>query len=349
MRTAAFHWVLGMTLLLGGIVLSNNQANASTCGNAVIARWFDNRDAAISLRFDDSLASHVDYVIPVLNRYGIKATFMVNPGLERYQMHRDFWERKVPAMGHELGNHTAHHRGARTIREAEREIGEVSELIWRLYPTRSRVTVFASGGGRRCLWGGRQWSDAAPEYKQLVAKYNLIDLYDGHHPATGINSRDSEVSIDKRLHDAINTHGHLPFVFHNIGTPTMLERMRALVDGFEATCRKEQFEQFLDRLSRVRNKVWIAPLTQILKYEHEYRNAKLEMIDSGEHFYKYRLIAAGDPMYDQELTVVASVATSINAKVYQGSILIKHSIVDGHKIMFNVRPVSSVVIINNIS
>ncbi len=145
----------------------------------------NNYDCAISLRFDDNLVSHVEYVIPLLNKYGFKGTFMINPG-RNYKKYQDFWENKLPQMGHRWGNHTWHHEGAKNLEEAEFEIGEVSKLIWKLYPNESKFNVFASGGGEE--WGGKRWSEALPAYKEIVKKYYLIDLYDGNHPALGLNS-----------------------------------------------------------------------------------------------------------------------------------------------------------------
>ena len=106
---------------------------------------------------------------------------MINPGRAPYKKHRKFWEGDVLDMGHDLGNHTWHHKGARTLEEAEREIGAVSELILRLHPHKSKLTAFASGGGER--WSGVKWSDAAPGFKEIASGYHLIDLYDGTHPS----------------------------------------------------------------------------------------------------------------------------------------------------------------------
>src|ERR1700674_1625644 len=139
-------------IILGSFIVLTDSVYAHEEDTASIARWYNNRAAAISLRFDDSLESHVKIVIPTLNTYGIKATFMVNPGMDRYLKYKDFWENTVPRMGHEFGNHTMNHRGAKTLQEAKYEIGEPARLIRRLYPEQSRLMVFASGGGRNCLW-----------------------------------------------------------------------------------------------------------------------------------------------------------------------------------------------------
>ena len=101
-----------------------------------LAKWYNDFECAISLRFDDNLTSHIKYVIPVLNEFNFKATFMTNPGrnnlLISYNKHKKFWENEVQLMGHRLGNHTMHHQGAKNMEEAEYEIGEPSKIIWKL-------------------------------------------------------------------------------------------------------------------------------------------------------------------------------------------------------------------------
>ena len=193
---------LAVLMILGTIFLHHSIADDRK--DPMIARWYEGKTAAVSLRFDDSTESHVVYAIPRLNQYGLKGTFMVNPGKDRYLKNKDFWEKQVPAMGHQMGNHTMHHQGAKTPADAEFEIGEVSRLIWKLYPNRSKLLVFASGGGGK-KWGGKLWGQASEEYKSLVNKYHLIDLYDGNHPGFGVSSKIGYKEVKARVQTAVQT------------------------------------------------------------------------------------------------------------------------------------------------
>lgn len=69
-------------------------------------RWPEGKKMALSLTFDDARLSQVDSGIPLLNRYGVKATFYVSPGnmIER----ADQWKNAV-LNGHEIGNHSLYH------------------------------------------------------------------------------------------------------------------------------------------------------------------------------------------------------------------------------------------------
>jgi len=66
--------------------------------------------AIVSLTFDDALDEHLDRAIPLLEQAGLRGTFYLNVGNERFgTRHRDWAD--AAARGHELGNHTVFHPG----------------------------------------------------------------------------------------------------------------------------------------------------------------------------------------------------------------------------------------------
>lgn len=68
--------------------------------------WPPGKHCAISLTFDDARLSQIDFGIPLLNSYGIKATFYISP--DNLLQRLDGW-RAAAATGHEIGNHTMTH------------------------------------------------------------------------------------------------------------------------------------------------------------------------------------------------------------------------------------------------
>jgi peptidoglycan/xylan/chitin deacetylase (PgdA/CDA1 family) len=74
--------------------------------NAPEFQWPDGKKMALSLTFDDARLSQVDKGIPLLDKYGIKATFYISPGnlLRRV----DGWKNAV-LSGHDIGNHSVVH------------------------------------------------------------------------------------------------------------------------------------------------------------------------------------------------------------------------------------------------
>ncbi len=73
-----------------------------------VARWPQDRQAAISLTFDDAMASQLDNVAPVLKKYGLHGTFFVTTGAEAWRKRPDEWKR-LASEGNEIAGHTVHH------------------------------------------------------------------------------------------------------------------------------------------------------------------------------------------------------------------------------------------------
>ena len=69
-------------------------------------QWPAGKRAAISLTFDDARSSQLDRGLPVLDEYGVKATFYVS--LNSMEKRLDAWKNAL-ANGHEIGNHTLTH------------------------------------------------------------------------------------------------------------------------------------------------------------------------------------------------------------------------------------------------
>ncbi len=68
--------------------------------------WPDDKRCAVSLTFDDARLSQIDKGIPLLNEYGVKATFYISP--ENLPERLEGWKQAI-ADGHEIGNHTKTH------------------------------------------------------------------------------------------------------------------------------------------------------------------------------------------------------------------------------------------------
>jgi peptidoglycan/xylan/chitin deacetylase (PgdA/CDA1 family) len=68
--------------------------------------WPEGKRAAISLTFDDARHTQVTNGIPLLDEYGVKATFYIS--LRQFERDIDAWK-AAAANGHEIGNHTLTH------------------------------------------------------------------------------------------------------------------------------------------------------------------------------------------------------------------------------------------------
>ncbi|MCM8526883.1 MAG: polysaccharide deacetylase family protein [Lentisphaeraceae bacterium] len=73
----------------------------------------------VVLTFDDSVKSQVDFVAPLLKKYGFNATFFITEGFS-FKTRKDLymtWEeiKSLHEDGFEIGNHTQHHRNVRKL------------------------------------------------------------------------------------------------------------------------------------------------------------------------------------------------------------------------------------------
>ncbi len=69
-------------------------------------KWPKGKKMGLTLTFDDARLSQPDKGIPLLDKYGVKATFYVSPGSMEQRL--DSW-RKAVESGHEIGNHSLTH------------------------------------------------------------------------------------------------------------------------------------------------------------------------------------------------------------------------------------------------
>ncbi len=92
--------------LLAGLCLLSASAGLMAQDAKDRFRWPEDKRVAVSFSFDDPRPSQVNVGVPLLNTYGAKATFYVNPG--NIEKRLSGWK-KAAANGHEIGNHTFSH------------------------------------------------------------------------------------------------------------------------------------------------------------------------------------------------------------------------------------------------
>jgi len=70
--------------------------------------WPNGCLGAVSLTFDDGMTSQLKIAVPLLERYGFRGTFYLNPSGDDWLERLAPWKR-VAEAGHEIGNHTLSH------------------------------------------------------------------------------------------------------------------------------------------------------------------------------------------------------------------------------------------------
>jgi peptidoglycan/xylan/chitin deacetylase (PgdA/CDA1 family) len=314
----------------------------------IIARWHGGRAAAVSLRFDDNLKSHLYKAIPIMNLFGIRGTFMVSPGTSSFKKNQEYWLTEVPAMGHELGNHTMHHRGSESLSEAENEIGEAARIIRKTTGDPDRLLVFASGGEKR--WGGKRWSDADEAYHEIFDSYNMIDLYDGNHPYINVAGGLTPDELISYVDSAAKEGRYQAFTFHSVGAPTLRDLVRRFIKGINLSYPETNFRQFMEMLHDRSDRVWIAPLGEILKYQMEYASARLEGIQHHRDGIGFQLIVDTDPiLYDHPLTMVLPWQDVGPVRILQDGKEVEMRYDHEGRISFDLTPVTSFIQVDLVS
>jgi len=86
--------------------LAQEYASLTSSGMDNSFSWPEGKKVAISLTFDDARLSQIDTGIPLLDKYGIKATFYISPG--SMVQRTEGWKKAV-LNGHDIGNHSVYH------------------------------------------------------------------------------------------------------------------------------------------------------------------------------------------------------------------------------------------------
>jgi len=237
--------------------------------------WPEDRRAAVSLSFDDARASQADIGIPLLDSYGIKATFYVSLPALRAKL--PAWQAAL-AAGHEIGNHSVRHpctgnfpfsrekaledytldQMATELDQANAEIEKLlgvrpvtfaypcgQKFVGRGVEARSYVPLVAS----RFL-AGRGWRDEAPTDPAFCDLAQLMTM-----ELDGLTWDQLKALIDQTVQ-----HGFwLVLCGHNVGE-----------SGRQAV-RTDTLRAFCEYVRDPRNGLWVDTVATVARYVAEHR------------------------------------------------------------------------------
>jgi peptidoglycan/xylan/chitin deacetylase (PgdA/CDA1 family) len=98
--------LLSIAFCLISVINQAQSYESAKSADKSVFQWPEGKKMALSLTFDDARLSQPDIGIPLLDKYGVKATFYLSPGdmLKRL----DLWKKAV-GNGHDIGNHSVLH------------------------------------------------------------------------------------------------------------------------------------------------------------------------------------------------------------------------------------------------
>lgn len=251
----------------------------TTGTSLTIARWHDGRQAALSIRFDDSHPTHLSKAVPILREYGFRSTFMINPGEQEpgrrrrsdFEDHRAEWEAVAKRGDQEFANHSAHHRGAVGDKDMEAEVGDAARAIWKLFPGKSKLMALNLGGGTR--WETthtlRYYLD---KYHQFDASQNSLGMDDSYGNRVDAFRQMLQQHIQRSLWCRIH--------YHYIG------------EGLSSS--EANFRAALQVAKEREAELWIAGMADIYKYQTARSGAALSLEKSDDDQLSFQLTCRTD-------------------------------------------------------
>jgi len=306
----------------------------SKIGETVVCKWKDGKLAAYSVGGDDSLRSQLLFAIPEMDRRGIHGTWWVNPGRggsTNFKNKDDAWAncwiacydawKAAAARGHDFANHTLHHLGVATYDEADYEIGETAQVIWKTNPPQ-RLQLFLRGGGTT-------WKISDDEINEILVKYDCVRGRGGgiEDPTWEVNP--SAETLRGYVDTALQEGSWHLVAFHGIGPNC---EWGGPVDG-------TAFIALLDCLVEKRDQVWVGTHTEVHKYDQERSTAAVTLLEVSNQQIRLNLTSTKPPhLYDYPLTLETRVPDSWDsASVMQDERIVKCLATSG-RIRYNVLP-----------
>ncbi len=239
--------------------------------------WPQDKAVGVSLSFDDARASQLDAGVPLLDSFGVKATFYVSIVPMRQRL--SDWK-GVLATGHEIGNHSMRHactdnfpfsKGKAledyTLEQMAAELDEASSAIEKSFGVRPVTFAYPCGQkfvGRGVnvksyvplvasrFLAGRGWRDEAPTAPAVCDLAQLMTM-----ELDGLTWEQLKVLIEQ----ARKTGGWLVLCGHDIG------------EGGRQTTRIDTLRAFCEYAREPKNGVWVDTVAKIGRYVAKQRSA----------------------------------------------------------------------------
>lgn len=265
-----------------------------------ILKWREGKRAAFLLGFDDNGASHVNAVIPELEKRKMVGNFYINPGNGLWKKHEKLWEAAAKSPYVALHNHTYLHTGAQSVESFEEDVIKTNDIIYGITPhlMKPRIIGFRQPGGVL-------WKITKEETKGILSKLHMVNRPWLDGPPLSMKSLEEVI---KPVETAL-ANGETGFVdFHGVG-------------GDSNSAPTEWFIALLDKLDEHRDQFWIADTVSWFKYQSERKSAEIKVLESDDSKVRVSLTCAADPTYyDLPLSVAVEVPASWkDCKVTQGS------------------------------
>ncbi len=287
-----------------------------------ILTWPQGKRAAVSLTFDDGTFDQYKVALPLLEKFGVKATYFLITGPRKKRGQQGLWSdgrhlrrlfdweaaAEIASKGHEIGSHGVSHRDLRRLYWRS-ELDQVErELRWSQTAIKRYIPQEYLPAGNYLSFSWPYWR-STPELEQMAEKYYLAarsgrgrlplripqDPYSIH--SLRVMSSDSTEKWRQKLDLVRKTGGWALFSLHGIDDG----RSRQSELGWQPIS-DEKFARLMRMVKS--DDLWTAPFGEVFRYSTERSAARLEIVQLRHGSVTLRLEdGLDDRVYNQSLSV----------------------------------------------
>lgn len=215
---------------------------------------------AVSLSYDDALGTHLDNVLPALNKHEFKASFYVVPASDVFQERLFEW-RALAQQGHELGNHTLKHSCRGSL--AGRDWVEADFDLDKQSVTQLVTEVRIANTLLYALDGKKQRTFTIPCGDVIAGGENYVELVANEFVSIKAMESPSGFSIT-HVPDNLTGEQLIDLVTGNIGGAKLINIIFHGVGGDHLSVSSEAHASFLTFLANNQDKYWVDSYLKIM-------------------------------------------------------------------------------------
>jgi peptidoglycan/xylan/chitin deacetylase (PgdA/CDA1 family) len=243
-----------------------------------LTEYPENKIAALSITFDDGCPSVFTKIIPLLDQYNLKGTFLI---IARAASERNEWDKwnALIANGHEVGNHSMTH---------SYYLGTIDDNAILEREIDSSYFVLAGNLSKAPFSFGHPFHSTSPQADNIVFK---------HHYATKISPPGfchmiplyNSSSLNEELKEGIKNHKWIVTTAHG-------------VDDCFAPVPYKVLQDFVQTVAASRDEVYIDTFENLSKYKIERENTRVRVTGNSDRF-TVSLVNDLPEVFDAPLTV----------------------------------------------
>jgi peptidoglycan/xylan/chitin deacetylase (PgdA/CDA1 family) len=225
-------------------------------------KWLNNRQAAISLSYDDGIPNHPLVVAPQLEAYGLRGTFYAP--LKSDLMQNPLTWRSMAVRGHELGNHSVFHPcwsvQGKYDSWLEKEFNLVNYNAQQWLDeinTANQALALVDGRNQRTFGNNCFDNYLGPEDAPVCLEPMIAQVFlaargeDTEKPVDLVNIDD----FTDELNQLLETGGWIIYTFHGVGEEAHTHHINA-----------REHERLLSFLRDNEQNIWTAPVIEVVRW-----------------------------------------------------------------------------------